>query len=399
MRICFVTSQFPETHETFILREFVALRDLGLDFFILSLKPCRDAVVHPEAALLSERTLYPSTACLGRSVSGFAQRPCRSAAALVRCAWLAARSNRPVKTLAAYPFALWCAAEAHRLGATAIHAHWATLPSTVAMEAARLSGLAFSLTAHAWDIFAGDGLLDVKLARARFVITCTGYNVEALCRQAPDACVRSYLVYHGLDTRRFSLNRVPARDGLLRLLSIGRFVETKGFTHWVNALQLLKARGVAFRATMVGEGPLREAVRGRIVEAGLSDDVQLPGTVTQEEIRRLLAASDVFALPCVIATDGDRDGIPNVILEAMAAGLPIVSTTVSGIPEAVADGRSGLLVAPGDAEALAGAVMRLAGDQALREALGREAKRAARERFELKRNALDLYEIFTKEYA
>jgi len=398
MRICFVLSQFPETHETFILRELVALDRAGIDFFILSLKKCKDRVVHPEARAFLTRTHYFDRTALGAVRREFLDGPFRAVAGLVRSSALCARSSSPARTILAWPFSLWCARMARRLEATALHAHWATMPTTVAMEASALAGLPFSFTAHAWDIFAGDDLLALKLGRAAFAITCTAYNSRVLERLSPSRGARIHLAYHGLECAQLDVKRVGGEKGLLRVLSIGRLVEQKGFEFLIDALRIFKEGGRRAKTVIVGDGPLREKLARQVSRHGLTRDITFAGTVSFEQIKEYFRRSDLFVLPCVVAQNNDRDGLPNVILEAMAAGLPVVSTGVSGIPEAVDDDVTGLLVPDRDAKALADALVRLADDPALRRKLGRAGKRAVAEKFDLERTSAKLIEIFRQGY-
>jgi len=398
MKICFVLSQFPETHETFILREFIAFERAGLDFFIISLKKCRDKIVHPQAKRFLDRTVYFDAKGAMSALGRFASSPVASSALLPRAAALACNSLSPVKTLASMPFSLWCAAVAKKNKASAIHSHWATFPTTVAMEASAITGIPFSFTAHAWDIFAGDGLLAPKLARARFAISCTAYNVNVLKNITRAADGRVYLAYHGLECKKMKAAHHAEGEHRLRLFSIGRLVEQKGFEYLIKALGGLKERGLKFQSTIVGDGPLKEKLVGLVKKAGLIEDVAFAGTISFEEIKEHFSNSDCFVLPCVVARNNDRDGIPNVILEAMAAGLPVVSTSVSGIPEAVKHNVTGILVQQRNAKALENALVEIAGDPQKRRQFGEAGKIAAARTFDLEVASKILIDIFRREY-
>jgi glycosyltransferase involved in cell wall biosynthesis len=270
-----------------------------------------------------------------------------------------------------------------------LHAHFAHGSTTVAWLASRITGLPFSFTGHAKDIYAKDlnpaGLLRRKLLAARFAVTCTEANRRHLERLAPEAEV--HRIYHGLnaDFSRLLDRGAPGRgrNGRLRVLGVGRLVEKKGFDVLVDACALLERRGVAFEATIVGErGDHAPAIERRIAEHGLTDRVALAGPKTQAQLLEAYRDADALCLPCRIVAGGDRDGIPNVLVEAMACGVPSVSTAISGIPELIEDGRNGLLVSPDDPEAVAEALIRIDADRELAQRLSGAARATVRERFD-----------------
>jgi glycosyltransferase involved in cell wall biosynthesis len=282
-----------------------------------------------------------------------------------------------------------------------LHAHFAHGCTTVAWLASLITGLPFSFTGHAKDIYSERlnpaGLLRRKLLAARFAVTCTEANRRHLERIAPEAEV--HRVYHGLNVDFSRLLDASDSDGSpngsMRLLGVGRLVEKKGFDVFVDACALLARRRIAFEATIVGEeGEHAAAVRRRIVDRGLEDRVTLAGPKTQAQLLEEYRRADALCLPCRIAEGGDRDGIPNVLVEAMACGVPSVSTPISGIPELIEDGRNGLLVPPDDPEAVARAVIQIDRDRELAERLSRAARTTVRERFDGDRLAHQLIELF-----
>jgi glycosyltransferase involved in cell wall biosynthesis len=281
-----------------------------------------------------------------------------------------------------------------------LHAHYAHGATTVAWLASLITGLPFSFTGHARDIYDADrnpgGLLRRKLLAATFVVTCTGANRRHLLAIAPEATV--HLVYHGLasDVQRALAGLAPRapRNGHLRLLAVGRLVRKKGFDVFVEACGELARRGVAFEAAIVGpDGEHGEAVRRRIAELGLADRIELPGAMEQAALCDEYRRADALCQPCRLL-DADRDGIPNVLVEAMACATPVVTTGVSGIPELVSDGVNGLLVEPDDHVALADAIERLRADRALAERLGRAGADTVRERFDGEQLAGRLVHLF-----
>jgi glycosyltransferase involved in cell wall biosynthesis len=275
-----------------------------------------------------------------------------------------------------------------------------------------LTGLPYSFTAHARDIYTSPpDLLVVKIRAARFVVTCTGYNARHLAELVGDETAGSiHRIYHGLDLHKFSPSaeppaqlgsapgRVQPRD-TPTILAVGRLVEKKGYPYLIDACRLLIDRGYAVRLRIVGGGEMKDALRRHIAQVGLKERVELLGARPQDEVIDLYRTATVFALPCVVLENGDRDGIPNVLVEAMRLGLPVVSTAVSGIPELVVDEESGLLVPPRDVQALASALARLLDDPDLRARLAAAAAHRVTRQFDLAANAARLKTLLLEQTA
>jgi glycosyltransferase involved in cell wall biosynthesis len=276
-----------------------------------------------------------------------------------------------------------------------LHAHFAHGTTTITWHAATIAGLPFSFTGHARDIYAEHlnpkGWLRRKLLAARFAVTCTEANVRHLEAIAPQADVR--LAYHGLnaDFARLVSDGAPQRvNGTLRVLAVGRMVEKKGFDVLVDACAVLRERDVAFEAAIVGQqGKQTAALEARIARRGLREHVRLRGPMGQEELLREYRRASALCMPSRLLPD-DRDGIPNVLVEAMAAGTPVVASAVSGIPELVEHEVNGMLVPPEDPQALAGALLRLRDEPALRETVVAGGHETVRERFDGGRLAAEL---------
>ena len=291
-------------------------------------------------------------------------------------------------------------------GVRHLHAHFAHGTTTVTWHAATIAGLPFSFTGHARDIYAPElnphGWLRRKLLAARFAVTCTEANVAHLKAIAPEAEV--HLVYHGLNADFARMVRVdeprrPSPNGTLRVLGVGRLVAKKGFDVMVDACGELRRRGVPFEALIVGQDDKHAgAVRERIEALGLGDAVALAGPMGQAELLREYRRAGALCMPCRVL-ENDRDGIPNVLVEAMAAGAPVVATGVSGIPELVAHEVNGLLVEPDDPGALADALVRLHRDPELTARMTAAGRRTVRERFDGDRLARRLAALFERELA
>jgi glycosyltransferase involved in cell wall biosynthesis len=271
-----------------------------------------------------------------------------------------------------------------------LHAHFIDRAATVALVASRLIGIPYSLTAHASDIYVNPILLKEKLGGAKFVATCTGYNRDYLS-QFGEGLFNHKLncIYHGLELDRYRRKPAPSPDKAI-LLSVGQLKERKGFRYLVGACRLLIDRGYAVECHIIGEGPLRTDLEEQIRQLSLEGSVLLCGSLLHQEVIEQYQAAAVFVLPAVLGGDGDRDGIPNVILEAMAMELPVVSTNHSGIPEVVQHGVTGLLVSPADEAALAEAIAKLLEDADLRRRLGRNGRQTVAEKFDVERNVTRL---------
>ena len=380
---------FPKISETFILSELLGLERAGFDLTIFSLQRPTDAISQPAMSRLRARIVYLSEEAptparrVARHVAAALRSPAASASA-----WndVALPSNglaaRDIDTALALAEALREFAVPH------LHSHFIDRTGAIGQMAARFAGIGCSLSAHAKDIYlAHPAALRRRLARARFTTTCTEYNRAALAAVAPPG-TSLHRIYHGVDAARFqSLPALAAnaagRDDrpVLRLLAVGRLRPKKGFATLLQACALLRDRGIAARCEIVGYGEQREQLESMIAELALDGRVELRGKMSHRDLIEVYRQADVFVAPCEIAADGDRDGIPNVLLEAMSMRLAVVSTPVSGIPEILRDGFNGLLVPPCDAGMLASALQSLAADSMLRYRLGREARRSVLEQF------------------
>ncbi len=292
-------------------------------------------------------------------------------------------------------FAICRASRMRRHKPAVVHGVWATGPATAAAILGRLCGIPFSFGGHAHDIYrhGGDAFLEPKLRAASFVHTTTAAGATYLREHARGAAVKIILARRGLDR----LPRKSARDTATRpihLLSVGRLVPKKGHDHQLAACALLKSRGVPFALRIVGDGPLRDELQRRIDHDELGSLVTLCGALSPEHVEEEYRWADIFWHTGVIDPQGDRDGIPNVIPEAFAHCLPVISSRTAGPMEAVEHETTGLVVDVSDATELAGAVKRLAGDPALRQRLGENGRRWVEEHFLIAQNAATLARAF-----
>ena len=431
-RIAYVMNGFPRLSETFIAHEIHQIERLGLALRLYSVKRENEPTVHPvigairapltylpKASSLSGTALLP---WLAQNLPRFARahgrvalrHPLRWAGALASALGLAwAHRERGFGGRLRKVFikeflqAGEIAADVMRQGDVAhLHGHFCHGVATITWLAARMAGLGYSFTAHAKDIYQAElnpgDLLERKMGGARFVATCTCANAQVLRvrHPRPDDV---HAIYHGLDTAWFApgvVGGMAAQDGPPMILAVGRLVEKKGFDQLIEACARLRDRGLAFQCLIVGEdGNASEAIRRQIAGHGLGEQVRLRGAVTQDGLRAIYARAQVFALPCQVMEDGDRDGFPNVLAEAMAMGVPVVSTRISGIPEMIDDGVHGLLVEPRDPAALADALARLLTDPSLHAALTAGGRARICERFDSRRTTVALRDLFAAELA
>jgi colanic acid/amylovoran biosynthesis glycosyltransferase len=398
MRVLYVVSLFPCWSETFIVREMHALIERGADIAILSLKPATEKIVQERAAALLDRTRHPAgtLASILAFLWLFVRRPLTVGGFVLKL--VGGLWNQPAvlfRSLAAIARAAGQYDWMRRFDPDLIHAPWATYPASVAWFLSRLLGKPFSFTSRAHDIFVEDHMMADKLAAANLAVTITRNNVRHMARwmSAPGA-VPIQVMHSALELgeTRFS------RDGRLphRLLSVGRLDPIKGFDVLLPALAMLRDRGVAFESVIIGEGEERARLEAQRDALGLGDRVTFVGAKPQTEVRKAMAESTLMVMPCVVTPDGNADGIPNVLTEAMAAGLPVVSTRVSGIPELVDDRVSGRLVDQRDAAALADAVADLLADPAAGDAYAREGRAKVEREFDVRIEAGRLFDCFTK---
>jgi glycosyltransferase involved in cell wall biosynthesis len=385
-----VLKGYPRLSETFIAQEILALERRGLGILIVSLRQPTDRTIHPvHAAIGAERLylpeyLYREPARVWRGWRRARRLPGYRRA---RRAWLADLWRDPTPNrVRRFGQALVLAAERPE-DVAHFHAHFLHTPASVARYAATIAGIDWTVSAHAKDIWTiPDWEKREKLAEARWAVTCTAAGCAHLASLAPRP-ERVALCYHGLDLDRFSPPppREQSSDGSdpqrpVVLLSVGRAVPKKGYDDLLAALALLPA-GLAWRLVHIGGGELAASLHRRAESLGLAARIEWRGAQPQPTVLDAYRRADLFVLAAKMAADGDRDGLPNVLMEAQSQRLACVATRLSGIPELIEDGSTGLLVAPGDPPALARALARLIGDPERRAALGAAGEARVRSAF------------------
>ena len=386
-RIGYVVKMFPRFSETFILNELLELERRGFQITVYSLKHPTPGPVHPDVArlrarvvVLPERPVHWLTRGVRDAARAFVARPGVASRTLV---YVITRGTH--QAWKRFFQASSLVADLRRHPVDRLHAHFASAPSRVAWFASLLADVPFSFTAHAKDIYQQGtdiDLLRAKVAAAEFVVTVSDFNRAHLAQLTGDGA-RIRRLYNGVDLERFT----PAR-GLREplVLAVGRLVEKKGFDVLLEAWPAVHAACEGARLVVIGSGPEQERLQALADRLGIRDQVTWAGPLPQDDVRAWLARTRVFCLPCRVARDGNRDGLPTVLLEALAAGVPCVSTTVTGIPEIVRDGCEGRLVPPDDAGSLAGALIGLLHDDDACARMGHRARARAEQGFDLRTN-------------
>jgi glycosyltransferase involved in cell wall biosynthesis len=402
-----VLKGYPLISETFISNEIKLLEDMGFDVHIYSMRAPRESFSHAAIKEIKAKVTYlPSSMIFGLpaflwyNFRLFCRAPKRylSCLKLMKSRFaLAPKKHTWLKHILQAGYIVQKSVIDDGVPLAHLHGHFAHTPTTVAMCAAHLADIPFSFTAHAKDIYTQDPRrIEDKVALAKFVVTCTKYNKQHLIKTVANGKT-IHCVYHGIGLELFSgKGRSTEAAPPYNILTVARFVPKKGLETVLHALAKLRADGVDFHYTLVGTGKAKEnqKIKDLIKTLGLTDITTLTGAVTHEEVIALLNNADCFTLGCREAADGDRDGIPNVVAEAMATGVPVVATDVSGVPELIDHEKSGLLCSSNDIDALAEVLRRMLEDQELRATVIPAAQIKVAEVFDNKKLILDYGEIF-----
>lgn len=401
-KIAYMMSRFPKVSETFILYEILELQKLGAHVEIFPLLKQDEEVTHPEAQAMMDRVHYHamfSSEVLWAQLYWLARRPIA-----YLLAWLSVifgNLTSPqflVRAIATMPLAALFARKMQEMNIQHIHAHWATHPALAAYVIGRLTGIPYSITAHAHDIYVDRTMLKQKISRSRFTVTISDYNKQLLRENYGDAVARKIKVVHcGIDSDIFKPRVEADSDKPFTMICVARMDEMKGHAFLVDACARLKAQGASFRCILVGDGPTRPQVEAQIYRLGLSENFEVLGQQPRPRVVQLLEEADVMVLPSVVANCGKMEGIPVALMEALAMEIPVVASAISGIPELIVDEETGLLVPERNAEALAAALLRLQEEPELGRQLSLKGRDKVLREFNLKRNAQTLLDLFAQE--
>lgn len=399
MKVVYIVAEFPSLTETFIAREVEALSAAGIDVRVFAMRQADHVTASGDAARIARKVRVAPRLFSRRSMSihfgRLRESPKQYMGTLVRTVALGSlRPRRLARNLLFFHRTMVLAHMIARDHIDHVHAQFAYLTAAVGREAARFRNCSFSVGTHAWDIYGQEPETVLSyLAGARFITCCTETGLERLRALLPaEDHDKLLLVRHGL--RRDAIG--PAEGGKGKLvLAVGRLVRKKGFCNLIDACHILKHRSKSPNCLIVGEGPLREPLTRMVSHLELTDSVKFLGEMPHEAIVDLLASeAAVFVLPSVVCPDGDRDGLPNVILEAMAARLPVITTTASAAGEAIEDGVNGCLVPPDDPDSLAECIEHLLANESDRIRLGEAARQTVASDFDLGRCVAPLVERF-----
>lgn len=392
-RVGYVLKMYPRFSETFVVTEVLALERQGADIDIFSLRPPVDGRFHGSLAQVRAGVSYLSSP--GKPLDLW------TALATCRLVHQAGVVENLDDLLAAPPHeayqALVMATLVHERGLTHLHAHFGSVAAAVARLAARIARVTYSVTLHAKDIFHEDvdhAALAERLRDAALVVTVSDFNERYLRRTYGDATRTLVRIYNGIDLDAFPHSRPVVRPQTV--VGVGRLVEKKGFNHLLAAVALMRTQGREVRLDLVGGGAEEPALRALAAALGVTDLVTFHGPLTQDETREVICGAAALAAPCVVGADGNRDGLPTVILESLALGTPVVATPVTGIPEAIIHGRTGLLVPESDPAALAAALASLVDRADLRCALADAGRRHVHTHFDSRTNGSLLFEAIDR---
>lgn len=391
-RIAYVLKVYPRISQTFVLSEILAHERAGLELDIYSLRRTDDTRFHAALAEVQSPVFQIDRA---GSKATLVLNELREHAEHLPGLWSVVEDSH------ANAEDLLQAARLSRAiierGIVHLHAHFGTVATVVARLASKITGVSYSFTAHAKDIFhqnVEEEVLRRKLADAAGVITVSRFNEDYLREKYTEAAARVRRIYNGLNLDEFRFDAGTDRPPLV--LGVGRLVEKKGFAHLLDACALLKSRGVNFRCEIVGGGVLESALADQLAESDLADRVTLCGPMSQSDVKTKISQARLMAAPCVHASDDDRDGLPTVLLEAMALGTPCISTPVTGIPEAIRHEETGLMVPERDGVELADACERLLSEPDTCTRLAANARRLIEENFDIDKNSSKIRACFSE---
>ncbi|WP_414751934.1 glycosyltransferase [Anabaena sp. CCY 9910] len=404
MSVAYILKRYPRYSETFVVNEILAHEAAGLDIKIFALRPPSDTHFQNIISQVRAPVTYIRKPIQGRvsdslnslapTAASYFWAELQEASQVIPDFWSKLAFAQGEKASTVYQ-AAWLAREVKLKGITHLHAHFGTVATSVARLASHFTGIPYTFTAHAKDIFHESvefADMERKLKDAASVVTVSDYNVKYLQQTYNLAANQVQRIYNGLDLQKLQYSSPAERPPLI--ISVGRLIEKKGLSVLIDACGILQQKNYAFQCQIVGTGSLESTLHQQIQDLGLQSCVQIIGPRPQNEVFQLVQQAAVFAAPYVIGKDGNRDGLPTVLLETMALGTPCVSTVVTGIPELVRDGETGLIVPQYDAEELAIALSCLLKDPALRVKLSTQARSLIESEFNICRNTEVLRELF-----
>lgn len=399
--VAVLVSRFPLITETFILREISEMERQGQPVVLVPMIREDPKVAHEEARPWVERAIYTPFMSRGIAASNARAWMTRPGTMLRLLAWLIFGSLlRPAtmaRSLMLFPKSVHLATVLSRAGVLHMHAHFATHPTTMAVIISALTGITYSFTVHAHDIFVDRSLLRRKVREARFIRSISLFNKAFLENLYPaEAGEKISVVHVGIEPGQYDVPAKERPDRPARILCVAAMKPYKGIPHLLEACRLLSGQDVDFRCDIIGSGPLLPAIRRTIAKYGLADRVRLHGAMPQRQVTAAIRQADIFVLPSVVASNGQMEGIPVALMEAMASRRPVVASALSGIPELVEDRVTGLLTDPANPRQLAAAIGILLESPTLRSKLVEGGRRKVEDEFALSTTVTELIAILDR---
>lgn len=401
-KVAYIMSRFPKISETFILNEMIGLRKRGIQVEVFPLIREKQKVMHEEAkALVSSAHFLPflSLSILKANWYFFKSNPVNYSSTF----WKVLRGtfgsfNFFFGAFGIFPKSVRFALEMKELGISHIHAHFATHPTVSALIINQLTGIPYSFTAHGSDLHVDRRMLDEKVKLASFVVTVSAYNKKVIINDCGEIFRNKIHVIHcGIDPELFTPKCKPTINKVFQIACIASFEEVKGHKYLIRAIELLKERDIQFQCHLVGEGPLREQIERQCKSSGLNGRIQFHGALTRTEIAKLFQQIDVMVLPSVPTSNGKREGIPVALMEAMACGIPVISSNLSGIPELVMHDVTGILTEPSDVTGIFDGLQKMVQNSLFRQHLGSAGRDFVLNEFNQDQSIEQLVSLFCKQ--
>ncbi len=403
-RVAYIMSRFPHLPETFILREMIALENLGWQVRLYPLIFQHQAVVHPEARpWLKRLRKFPflSLSVLWENLRVLGRQPLRYLYTLGRVLWENRTSPKfLLRAIVLWPKIVAMGAALQAEGVDFIHAHYATHPALAAWIIHQLTGLPYSVTVHAHDIFVCHAMLGTKLKGARAIIAISEFNRRYLRDLLGESIyTKTHVVHCGIEPERYQARARTWQTGeRFEIVNIGSLQPYKGQRYLIQACALLRELDIPFRCRVIGGGELQSVLQAQIHALGLDEHIFLLGPRTQDEVAALLDEAHCYVQPSVITPSGKMEGIPVALMEALACELPVVATQISGIPELIRPHQSGVLVPPENAQALADALVWIYQHPEEAQQYGQTGRKLVLQEFMLLENAKRLSDLFAQIY-
>lgn len=398
-KIAYLMSRFPKVTETFVLYEILEIESHNIPIEIFPLLQEKESVMHPEAENLTQRAHYHkvfSQPVLAAQFYWITKKPLAYLATWFRV--LIGNASSPKflsRAIIIMPLAALFARKMQQLEITHVHAHFATHSLLAAYIVHHLSGIPYSVTAHAHDIYVNRTMLEQKLKDTAFIVTISDYNRRLLSDLYGAEIANKIEVIHcGIDPNFFKPRDTFESKGYFKMVCVGSLSEYKGQRYLVEACRQLKAKGIQFQCWLIGDGDQYAEIQQLVIDSGLESEVELLGRQPRQFVSDALAEADVMVLPSVVTKTGKKEGIPVALMEALATEIPVVTTQISGIPELVIDGVTGWLVPERDADALTQALVEVYENPTLAKQIAQQGREKVLREFNLNTNARALSELF-----